>query len=150
MSLESPALKPVAGSVPALPATYTCDGKDSWPALRWAGVPPGTAELALFAMNVQPIEEKLFFDWAVAGLDPGLEGIEAARLPKGAVVGKNGFGKNGYSICPPGVGETYMFALYALPQRLSPSKGFDPRELRKEVLGISGNVGLLPAAYLRG
>jgi phosphatidylethanolamine-binding protein (PEBP) family uncharacterized protein len=133
-----------------LPAVYTCDGKDSWPALRWAGVPEGTAELALFAMNVQPVEEKLFFDWAVAGLNPSLTGIEAGTLPKGAITGQNSFGKAGYSICPPGTGETYMFALYALPQRLSPGQGFDPRTLRKEVLALSGNVGLLPTAYLHG
>jgi hypothetical protein len=43
-----------------------------------------------------------------------------------------------------------MFAVYALPQKLSPQKGFDARELRKEVLDISGNVGLLPAVYERG
>jgi phosphatidylethanolamine-binding protein (PEBP) family uncharacterized protein len=151
MSLESPAIVASAEGPGAIPATYPCDGKDSWPELHWSGVPAGTAELALFAMNVQPVEEKLFVDWAVAGLDPGLEGIEAGRLPKGAVVGTNGFGKAGYSICPPqGSGEIYMFAVYALPQRLSPQKGFDARELRAQVLGASGNVGLLAAAYARG
>jgi phosphatidylethanolamine-binding protein (PEBP) family uncharacterized protein len=148
MALQSPAIPP-SGSIGSIPATYTCDGKDSWPTLRWQGVPQGTAELALFAMNVQPVEEKLFFDWAVAGLDPSLEGIEAAKLPQGAIVGQNSFGKTGYSICPP-EGETYMFALYALPQRLSAKKGFDPGDLRKEVLQVSGDVGLLPAAYVRG
>ncbi len=149
MALESPAISPTAGSVGVLPATYTCDGKDSWPALSWQGVPAGTAELALFAMSLQPVEEKLFVDWAVAGLDPSLTGIEAERLPKGAVVGRNSFGKIGYEICPPAPGETYMFAVYALPRALSPPKGFDSRELRKEVLDVSGNVGLLPAAYAR-
>jgi phosphatidylethanolamine-binding protein (PEBP) family uncharacterized protein len=149
ISLESPAIRPVPGSVGALPAAYTCDGKDNWPALRWAGVPAGTAELVLFAMNVQPVGGKLFFDWALAGLDPALEGIEADRLPKGAVLGRNSFGKTGYSICPPGAGETHMFALYALPEALSVQKGFDPRTLRKEALRISGNVGLLAAVYVR-
>jgi phosphatidylethanolamine-binding protein (PEBP) family uncharacterized protein len=148
MALLSPAIPP-AGSIGAIPSTYTCDGKDSPPPLRWAGIPAGTTELALFAMNVQPVEEKLFFDWAVAGLDPGLESLESDRLPKGAVVGQNSFGKLGYSICPP-QGETYMFALYALPKSLGAKRGFDPRELRKEVLEISGNVGLLPATYVRG
>jgi phosphatidylethanolamine-binding protein (PEBP) family uncharacterized protein len=126
MSLESPEL-PATGSLVALPVTYTCDGKDTWPELRWQGVPPGTAELTLFAMNVQPVEGKLFFDWAVAGLDPGLESIAAGRLPNEAVVGRNSFGKSGYSICPAESSETYMFALYALPRRLSPARGFDPR-----------------------
>ena len=69
---------------------------------------------------------------------------------KEITVGTNGFGKRGYSICPSGAGEIYMFAIYALPQSLSPPKGFDARELRKEILAVSGNVGLLPAVYSRG
>lgn len=150
MSLRSPVIVASGGNPGTLPATYTCDGKDSWPELRWGGVPPGTAELVLYAMSVQPVEEQLFVDWAVAGLDPGLTGIDAGELPKGAVVGTNGFGKRGYSICPTGSGEIYMFAIYALPQALSPQKGFDARELRKEILDVSGNVGLLPAIYARG
>jgi hypothetical protein len=150
MSLQSPAILAANGSPGRIAATYTCDGKDSWPELHWSGVPAGTAELILYAMNVQPVEEKLFVDWAVAGLDPSLEGIEAGKLPKGAVIGTNGFGKSAYSLCPSGGGEIYMFALYALPQRLSPPRGFDAREFRKEILATSGNVGLLPAVYERG
>jgi phosphatidylethanolamine-binding protein (PEBP) family uncharacterized protein len=147
--LSSPALQGGQSASP-LPATYTCDGKDTWPSLRWAGVPPGTAELALFAMNVEPVGEKLFFDWAVAGLDPGLGGLKTGVLPKGAVLGRNSFGKSGYSICPPGSEETYIFALYALPKALSLDRGFDPRTLRDEALRVSGNVGLLAASYARG
>jgi phosphatidylethanolamine-binding protein (PEBP) family uncharacterized protein len=150
MSLRSPAIIAAAGGPGRLAAGYTCDGEDSWPALHWGGVPAGTTELALFVMNVQPVEEQLFVDWAVAGLDPGLDEIGAGELPKGAIVGTNGFGKRGYSICPSGAGEIYMFALYALPRSLSPQKGFDARELRKAILGVSGNVGLLPAVYERG
>jgi phosphatidylethanolamine-binding protein (PEBP) family uncharacterized protein len=150
ISLESPAITASAGRPGRLAATYTCDGKDSWPTLRWGGVPPQSAELALFAMNVQPVNEQLFVDWAVAGLDPGLGEIKAGELPRGAISATNGFGKRGYSICPPGAGEIYMFALYALPRSLSPKQGFDARELRKEILAVSGDVGLLPAVYERG
>jgi phosphatidylethanolamine-binding protein (PEBP) family uncharacterized protein len=141
---------PGVASGAALPATYTCDGKDSWPALEWQGVPAGTAELALYLMNIQPVEEQIFFDWAVAGIDPALGGIETGKLPKGAVVGKNSFGQNGYTICPPqGKGETYMFVLYALPKALSPVQGFDPLALREEALGLSGNAGLMAVTYTR-
>jgi hypothetical protein len=147
MKLESPAILASEGNPGSLSPTYSCDGKDSWPAMRWSGVPAGTAELALYAMNVQPVDGKLFVDWAVAGLDPGLGGIEEGKLPKGAVVGTNGFGKRGYSICPEGRGEIYMFAVYALPKRLALAPGFDAREARGQILGVSGNVGLLPALY---
>lgn len=150
ISLQSPAIIAAEGSPGRLAATYTCDGKDSWPALHWGGVPPGSAELILYAMNVQPVDEQLFVDWAVAGLSPGLSEIQAGELPRGAVVGKNGFGKVGYSLCPSGPGEIYMFALYAMPQSLSLGRGFDAREVRKRILDVSGNVGLLPAVYERG
>lgn len=150
MTLESPAIVASEGNPGSLSPAYTCDGKGDWPALRWQGVPAGTAELALFVMNVQPVDERLFVDWALAGLDPGLTEIKAGELPKGAIVGTDGFGKTGYEICPSGQGEIYMFAIYALPQRLSPKRGFDARELRKEVLAASGNVGLLPALYAHG
>ncbi|MFP5388553.1 MAG: YbhB/YbcL family Raf kinase inhibitor-like protein [Thermoleophilia bacterium] len=150
MTLTSPSSQSSSAGPQALPATYTCDGKGTSPALSWQGVPQGTAELVLFAMNVQPVEGKLFFDWAVAGLNPELEEIEAGKLPKGVVVGRNGFGKTGYEICPESGGETYMFTVFALPKKLSPSQGFDPSALRKEVLDASGNVGLLALGYTRG
>jgi phosphatidylethanolamine-binding protein (PEBP) family uncharacterized protein len=150
MSLESPSSQPSASGPQALPAEYTCDGKSTSPALRWQGVPLGTAELVLFAMNIQPVEGKLFFDWAVAGLNPELEEIEAGKLPKGAVAGRNSFGKTGYEICPESGGETYMFTLFALPRRLSPGRGFDPIALRKAVGDSSGNAGLLALSYAPG
>lgn len=149
ISLISPSL-PKTKSVPALSATYTCDGKDSWPAFSWSGVPAGTRELALLVLNAQPVHEKIFFDWAVAGLDPDLKGIDAAELPAGAVVGKNGFGENDYSICPAkGKAETFMVALYALPKPLSPKQGFDPLPLREDAEGQSGNAGLMAVSYTR-
>lgn len=151
MALESPSVQGASGGPQVLPVEFTCDGKNTSPALRWQGVPPGTGELVLFAMNVQPVEEKLFFDWAVAGLSPELEEIEAGKLPKGAVVGRNSFGKVGYGVCPEaGSGETYIFALYAIPKPLSPSQGFEPLAVRKAVSDQAGNVGLLALSYTRG
>ncbi len=149
MTLQSPSSQPSSGGPQTLPAEYTCDGKNTSPALSWQGVPPGTAELALLAMNIQPVAGKLFFDWAVAGLSPELEEIEAGKLPKGAVVGRNSFGKVAYGICPEGSGETYMFTLLALPKKLSPGQGFDPLAFRRAALEASGNAGLLALSYLR-
>ena len=149
MTLESPSSQPSSAGPQGLPARYTCDGEGTSPALRWQGVPEGTAELVLFAMNTQPVNGTLFFDWAVAGLSPELEELEAGELPKGAVAGRNGFGKAGYEICPEG-GETYIFTVFALPKKLSPSKGFDPLALRRAATEATGNVGLLALSYARG
>ncbi len=144
ITLLSPAIGAPAGeSTSPLPAAYTCNGKDTSPPLRWSGVPAGTQELVLFVMNLVPVNEELFFDWALAGIDPGLEELKEGELPKGAVLGRNGHGNRAYSICPQGKAETYIFALYALPQRLNAKPGFDPLTLRKEVMDLSGNVGLM-------
>lgn len=131
-----------------LTADNSCDGKNLSPAISWGIVPNGTKELALFAMNVLPVEGKLYFDWAVAGIDPSLEGLEAGMLPKGAVVGQNGEGRNQYSLCPPGAEpENYIFALYAIPKELSPKPGFEPLALRKEATNLTQSVGLLSVLY---
>lgn len=147
--LSSPVTELGPGSVKQLPAAYTCDGRDSWPALRWDGVPADTAELVLFVLNLAPVEGELFYDWAVAGLDPSLDGLEAGRLPQGAIVGRNGFGRIGYSICPEKSSETFVFSLYAVPEQLSPNRGFDPNVLRKQVLDVSGKAGLMVVSYAR-
>lgn len=150
MTLESPAVAPPAvGSTASLPATYTCEGKNASPPLRWAGTPEGTEELVLFAMNLAAVNEALFFDWAVAGLDPELESLPEGSLPKGAVLGRNGFGKEGYSICPQGPGETYIFALHAIPEPTGAKRGFNPLALREEVLAQAANVGILAVSYTR-
>jgi len=39
-------------------------------------------------MNSQPVQGKLFLDWAVAGSPPNLTSLEAGRLPAGAVLGQ--------------------------------------------------------------
>jgi phosphatidylethanolamine-binding protein (PEBP) family uncharacterized protein len=146
---SSPDLK-LEESTFAIPPTYTCDGKNSWPALEWEGLPSGTQELLIFAMNIQPVGGHLFFDWAVAGIDPSTERIEAGKLPPGAVQGQNSSGTNGYDICPTkGSPETYVFTLYAIPTRLSPPRGFDPHVLREEALRASGSAGIFAASYGR-
>jgi hypothetical protein len=33
-----------------------------------------------FAASVVPVDGRLHFDWAMAGLDPGLEGLNGGRL----------------------------------------------------------------------
>lgn len=149
--LESPDVQPVQGGVAKLSAAHTCDGENTSPELRWKGIPPEAKELILLAANVKPVEGKLFFDWALAGIDPELEGIEAGKLPKGAIVGRNSFGELDYSVCPPeGQAETIFFSLIALPEPISPQRGFDPMDLRKQALEQAANAGLMAASYQRG
>ena len=147
MTLESPAFK----SGTAIPTRFTCEGKGVSPPLRWQGVPAGSGELVLLALNLLPVEGALFFDWALAGLDPSLTGLGEGELPQGAVPGANGFGKRSYGLCPPAKDKEtkYIFMLYAIPKALSPRPGFDPLALREEVLAEHGDVGLLATSYAR-
>ncbi len=133
------------------PKRYTCDGANISFPVRWSRVPSGTAELAMFLVKLNSPVKHPFFDWAVAGLNPSSHGVEAARLPAGAVVGRNGFGQLGYSICPPrgSVEEHYILRLVALPHPLAAKPGFDPEALFKEAERSAKVVGLAGGVYTR-
>jgi hypothetical protein len=93
ISLSSPAL---SASGTQLPARYTCAGADESLPLHWSQVPAGTQELVLFVVSEQPVDRKLFFDWALGGLNPSLQGLGAGQLPAGATIGRNGYGHEAY------------------------------------------------------
>jgi phosphatidylethanolamine-binding protein (PEBP) family uncharacterized protein len=104
----------------ALPALYTCDGKDVPPPLEWGAVPSGTRELALLIIGLTPAlvsnSYSLSIEWAVAGIDPGLHRLPAGKLPAGAHLGSTTAGKTSYVICPKrGKQELYQFTIYAVP-----------------------------------
>jgi phosphatidylethanolamine-binding protein (PEBP) family uncharacterized protein len=126
----------------------TCEGINASPELHWGTAPSNAVELIVLAASVKPVKGKLYFDWAMAGLDPGLEGLKEGEVPDGAVLGRNGAGQNKYSICPSGgTLETYIFAIYPVTKGLSPKAGFDPLSLRKEATRLSDSVGVEAATY---
>jgi phosphatidylethanolamine-binding protein (PEBP) family uncharacterized protein len=131
-------------SIPGgLTSTNTCKGKNTSPELAWSKVPPGTKELAVFAVNVQPVKGKLYFDWALAGIDPRVTHLKAGEVPAGAVRGLTSSGAKGWSLCPPNSkSETYIFSVYALIKALSPNEGFDPLKLRVKATPLTKKVGL--------
>lgn len=134
-----------------IPARYTCDGANTSLPARWSKVPAGTSELAMFLVRLDSPAKHPFFDWAVAGLSPNSHGVEAGRLPAGAVVGRNGFGRVGYSICPPrgSVEEHYILRLVALPHPLAAKPGFDAGALFNEAERHAKVVGLAGGVYTR-
>jgi hypothetical protein len=146
-------------SVPALlpgyhiPKRYTCDGADVSLPVQWSAVPHGTVELALFIINFQPVHGHFFFDWAVTGLKPTSQGISAGSLPSGAVVGRNSFGKVGYSICPVKGRRrptSYAVKVLALPYRLPAEPGFEANRLYLEVERLTRKgVGFAAGEYQR-
>lgn len=148
ISLSGAGITQRVGSTGTIARQYTCGGSNSSPVLHWSGVPAGTKEMVLFVMSLLPVSNKLFFDWAVAGLDPHLGGIPAGQLPPGAIVGRNSYGQTAYSICPAhGKRESYVFAVYALPEHLSATPGFDPTTLRQHAKQVARHAGLLVGSY---
>lgn len=148
ISVSAVGLPPPAheGVMPPLAKRNTCDGANVWLPFTWSGVPNGTAELALFIVNLKPVKEAVFVDWAVAGLSPTSEGIPAGTLPSGAIVGRSGFGRVGYSICPPkGTSKMYIARLVALSRPLHPRPGFDAKALYLEAARAAKAVGLAGA-----
>lgn len=139
---------PTAGGSDTILSRYTCDGANVSLPVTWSGIPAHTAELALLVARQKSTSQGTFFDWAVAGLSPTSRGIPAGAVPAGAVVGRNGFGHNSYSICPPkGWGEElYIVRVLALPHSLPAKPGFDPEaffseaERSTKVVGIAGGV----------
>jgi phosphatidylethanolamine-binding protein (PEBP) family uncharacterized protein len=148
IELSSPVL--ARGSNGAIPSQYTCDGANHSLPLRWEGVPPGTAELAIFAISTTPVHDKLFFDWALAHINPNVSELQSGQLPLGAVQGQNSNGQTAYTICPPpGKPESYVFLLYALPHTLSPTPAFNAQALHQQALQSARHSGLLVATYKR-
>jgi phosphatidylethanolamine-binding protein (PEBP) family uncharacterized protein len=135
-----------------IPARYTCDGADASPPMRWSAIPHGTAELALFVLNLNspPGGGPLIY-WAVAGLHPTLRGISTGGLPAGAIVGRNSLGQSRYTICPAksdGL-QHYVVALFALQHPVAAAPGFDADALYKTVSNAAEYKGLMGFSYRR-
>jgi len=107
----------------AIPALYTCEGKDVSPPLAWNGVPPGAKSLALIVDDPDapdPAAPKMtWVHWVLYDIPPtatGLaEGVKPAALPSGTREARNDFGRTSYGgPCPPIGRHRYFFKLYAL------------------------------------
>lgn len=139
----------LAVTVPGgLTAGNSCKGKNLSPAISWGNLPADTAEVAIFATGVKPVNGGLGYVWALAGVDPSLTGLKAGEVPQGAILGRSVAGKNGYSLCPEGSEpETYVFAVYAIPKSLSPKQGFEPVAVRKQASRASDEVGISAVTF---
>lgn len=141
---------PAVSASELLAARYTCDGSDTSLPLHIKGVPPGTAELAIDILNLEPVNGKLFFDWALAGLSPSLRSIAPGKLPPGAVVGANSNGQVRYTLCPAkGPLTHYIGVIFALRRHLHAKTGFNAAALRLQALHDAPYEGFLSLAYKR-
>ena len=146
IAIASPAFK-AGGSIPT---RYTCDGEGVSPPLEWHGVPHGTAELFLLAIDLSGSTSDAI-QWAVAGISPSASGLSAGSLPAGAVAGLNSAGKAGWGgICgTKGQVHHVAFLFYALNHKLGLKSGFNPIVARNALKGSTLGTGLTLGVYNR-
>lgn len=133
-----------------IPNKFTADaaGTPVSPPLQWTHVPPGTVSFALLiedpdtAMRRSPDEVLHWMIFNIPGADRSLpEGVpNQARLPDGAIQGKNTRGTPGFmgpAAPPAGPYHHYLFQLYALNTKLD----LGPDATRADVLkAMAGHV----------
>lgn len=141
-----------AGST--IPAAYTCDGHDHFPALSWGSVPAGTKQMVLFILGFtrSGTNTRITVKYALAGLKPSLGGIQAGKIPAGTIPGRGSSGHSKYSLCPPrGSTENYLFLLYAVPNQVTVHKSFNATQLLGKISPSSSpaTFGAFLAAYAR-
>jgi phosphatidylethanolamine-binding protein (PEBP) family uncharacterized protein len=151
ISLHASLPIPLRTAEQLMSATYTCDGANISPPVSWQTMPPGTAEVALFAISVRPVHGRLFFDWAVMGLSPHSHGVKTGALPAGAVAGLNSSGKVGYSFCPERrpAPEHMIIRVIALKRTIPAKPGFNAEALYQRAEQNSLGIALTGAGYLR-
>jgi Raf kinase inhibitor-like YbhB/YbcL family protein len=144
--LQSPAFAPGQD----IPATHTCDGRDTSPALRWTTPPSGTRSFALIVDDPDaPVGT--WVHWVLYRIPVTVrelpEGVAARETVPGAGThGVNDFGTIGYGgPCPPrGPAHRYVFTLYALDAELSLPSGTTKAALLKAIEGhILGQAELM-------
>jgi len=112
---------------------YSCRGADVAPEIKWKLTQTAAASAKELVVFVRTIDSKLLdTNWAVAGISPKVDRLKPGRLPTGAVVARNSFGKIGYHMCPP-VDAAITMAVYALPKLLPLKRGFEPETIRSDL-----------------
>jgi Raf kinase inhibitor-like YbhB/YbcL family protein len=119
----------------AVPAAYTCSGRDVSPPLRWRGVPDNAETLALI-VDDPDAASGIWAHWVIYNIPANLDHLPAAvprqgQLASGARQGRNDFGQVGYSgpCPPPGPAHRYFFRLYAVDRQLEIRPGASRAQL---------------------
>lgn len=102
----------------ALPSRFSCDSTAISPALVIAGVPDGTAELAI-VLDDPDAAGGTYVHWIVAGLPAADTSLAEDYLPPKAISARNSAGRSGYAaVCPPKGDDahTYRISVYALDE----------------------------------
>jgi Raf kinase inhibitor-like YbhB/YbcL family protein len=136
----------------AIPAKYTCEGKDASPPLGWSDVPLEAKSLALIVDDPDAPDPSaptmIWVHWLLYNLPAGSAGLDEAvkALPPGTREGLNDWQRTGYGgPCPPAGRHRYFHRLYALdtvlPDLHRPTRGKLEAVLQHHVLAEAVLVG---------
>jgi Raf kinase inhibitor-like YbhB/YbcL family protein len=155
LTISSPEFAP-NGSIPA---TYTSDGDNVSPSLKWSAVPVAAKSLALIVDDPDAPDPRApqttWVHWVLYNLPVGTAALPADAtsqgLPAGTREGLNDWKRSGYGGPSPPVGRhRYFFKLYALdtvlPDLGSPTKARLLSAMKGHVLAEAQLVG----TYERG
>jgi len=154
LAITSPAFAADA----AIPARYTGDGEDLSPPLAFAGLPAGTASLALIIEDPDAPDpaapQMTWVHWIVYNIPATARAFaeNAARrgLPPGARTGRNDWGRTAYGgPCPPTGCHRYVHRLLALDTVLPDLNGPTRAQLEAALTGHVLEEARLIGRYAR-
>jgi len=136
----------------AIPALYTCEGKDISPPMAWSDIPAGTKSLALIVDDPDapdPAAPKMtWVHWLLYNLPPMSGGLTESvkTLPVGTKEGVNDWKRIGYGgPCPPIGRHRYFHKLYALdivlPDLKQPTKAQLEGAMKGHIIGEAQLMG---------
>jgi hypothetical protein len=140
------------GNQSAIPALYTCEGKDISPPLAWSDLPTGTKSLALIVDDPDAPDpaapQMTWVHWVLYNLPASDGGLpeSAKALPAGTKEGVNDWKRIGYGgPCPPIGRHRYFHKLYALdvvlPDLKRPTKAKLEEAMKGHVIGEAQLMG---------
>ena len=139
----------------AIPAEYTCDGKDISPALSWSGTPAGTKSIALI-MDDPDATRGTFVHWVLFNIPAETNKLPAGipgnrSLSDGSRHGTTDYGRTEYGgpCPPPGKPHRYYFKIYALDAKLDLPAGATKANLERAMEGHILSKGELMGKYGR-
>jgi Raf kinase inhibitor-like YbhB/YbcL family protein len=140
----------------SIPAKYTCEGQDVSPPLAWSGAPGNIKSYALIVDDPDAPDpakpQRVYVHWVLYNMPASTtslpENASKSGLPKGAVQGKNDWGKAEYGgPCPPIGRHRYFFKLYALDTTLTGLSSPTKSDLEKAMKGHVVDSGELMGTY---
>jgi len=130
-----------------VPAQFTCDGGGRVPRVQWTSY--AAREWALEMLDPDA-PSGTFVHWLVYSIPADATSV-GPKLPTGALEGKNGSGRSGYTgpCPPPGPAHHYHFVVTALDSALGLSPGLSRSDLDGKIAGHAVATGELVVSYQR-